>query len=243
MRTPCMLIAAMLAVPLDALLLAPLPTPRSAACARTRTPMLKDGDGLNNGLGGAMGGAVLGGLLAGPFGAIWGAQIGGSVGADRAAKRADEQRMERMGLTKEVRAAAAACAADLSEASESLKLTERAQRSAEVLVAQYDSTVNEAFAAAEAALRSGDEAAARQHLLRKREATVDLDRAKLAVAEAAERAESMRRSVTALEARAAEVEQYMGRAVTSAARSKDVELSADDLDDPLLARFRELEDR
>ena len=110
MRTPCMLIAAMLAVPLDALVLAPLPTPRSAACARTRTPMLKDGDGLNNGLGGAMGGAVLGGLLAGPFGAIWGAQIGGSVGADRAAKRADEQRMERMGLTKEVRAAAAACA-------------------------------------------------------------------------------------------------------------------------------------
>ena len=54
MRTPCMLIAAMLAVPLDALVLAPLPTPRSAACARTRTPMLKDGDGLNNGLGGAM---------------------------------------------------------------------------------------------------------------------------------------------------------------------------------------------
>ena len=105
---------------------APHPHPRPASRAavlRRAAPVAREGDG--DGVSGAVGGAVLGGLLAGPFGAIWGASLGGSMGAQRGAQKAAEARLEAMGLSREVRQAAAECAKDLEEAYDGLAACDR----------------------------------------------------------------------------------------------------------------------
>ena len=124
---------------------------------------------LGDGTKGAMTGAVLGGLLAGPFGAIWGSQIGGSVGAARGADRANEERLERMGLSKEMRATAATCAAELAEAEEGLQTARRALASAEEFARTLQEAADASYEKAQAALLDGDEAAARVHLVERQQ--------------------------------------------------------------------------
>ena len=101
---------------------------RPAVVARAPRVSLQERE-KDGAVGGAIGGAVLGGLLGGPFGAIWGAQIGGGLGAQRQAAAREQASLEKMGLGKEVQAAAQAVARDLQEAEASLQLTQDSLRS------------------------------------------------------------------------------------------------------------------
>lgn len=212
-------------------------------CSTPRLPrgmpiVMQDG-----GFKGAAAGAVLGGLMGGPFGAIWGASLGSNIGQSREAKVQEQQRLERMGLTPEVLKAASAVAADLREVEAGLQLTEQSLRSAELLQASVSGQADAAYAAAEQCLRDGDEAGARAKLLEKREITAKLDIAKLEVAQARERRDSMASSVEALQARAREVETIMSRSVTASTevRTADYGAGMAPPEDPLLQRFKDLE--
>ena len=195
---------------------------------------------------GAIGGAVLGGLLAGPFGALWGAQIGGAVGANNRAKREQTEALDAMGLSEDVLQAAKAVAMELEEAEASLSIVRGAEDSQRALIKMHERASEEAYAAAEVALRSGDEAAARS-LLEQRQSS----KAKQAVAEAdlaaaTRRVADMQANVAAIAERAAAVEQKIAGTVASArdaTKRGGAPRGGDslDLEDPLERRFRELE--
>lgn len=188
---------------------------------------------------------ALGGLLGGPFGAIWGAQLGGAMGARRGAQKSEEARLEKMGLSREVREAAAACAADLAEAEEGLSACREALQSARALESQLEASSAAAYAEAEAALRAGDEAAARACLERRQQSKGQLGKARLEAAEANDRVVRMEAALSALAERSKAIEAAMSRAVASSAVSAAdrAVTRLDEDDDPLLRRFRDLEGR
>ena len=209
---------------------------------RCLVPVAKAGD--NDQTTGAVGGAVLGGLLAGPFGAIWGASLGGSIGAQRGAQKAEEERLEKMGLSREVRAAAAECAKDLSEAAEGLAACEQALGSAKALEAQLEASAAQAYSAAETALRAGDEAEARACLERRNQIKSQIIKAQSEVADAAGRVTRMEGAMSALTARSREIDAALQRSMAvSASSATSQRVSALELedDDPLLRKFRDLE--
>lgn len=209
--------------------------------SRALPPRMQDG-----GFKGAAAGAALGGLLGGPFGALWGASLGSNIGQSREAKAQEEERLGRMGLTPEIRTAASAIAADLREVEASLELTAQSHRSAENLEASLAEQAAAAYAAAERCLRAGDEDGARQRLLDKRQISAKLDIAKLEVAQACERRDSMAASVEALKARAREIETMVSRSVTAATEVRTAGYSntiAPPVEDPLMQRFRDLENK
>ena len=221
-----------------ALLASQLPM-RMVWTSRALPPRMQDG-----GFKGAAAGAALGGLLGGPFGALWGASLGSNIGQSREAK--EEERLGRMGLTPEIRTAASAIAADLREVEASLELTAQSHRSAENLEASLAEQAAAAYAAAERCLRAGDEDGARQRLLDKRQISAKLDIAKLEVAQACERRDSMAASVEALKARAREIETMVSRSVTAATEVRTAGYSntiAPPVEDPLMQRFRDLENK
>jgi len=186
---------------------------------------------------GAVGGALLGALLGGPFGAVWGAQLGGALGSAKAKERANEARLERLGLSRDLREKAAACAADLAEAEEGRQLARTALESAQRVERNLAESASESYAAAQAALSQGDEAAAREHLLKRYETNTRLSAARISSLEAAERVATMESAVQSLSEQAMQMEQLLRRAVAS----KSATLASQDLEDPLLRKFRELE--
>ena len=171
----------------------------------------------------------LGGLLGGPFGAIWGAQIGGGLGAQRQAGKREQASLERMGLGKEVQAAAQAVARDLQEAEASLQLTKDALQSQQNLVKTLEEAADALKASAQAALVKGDEAGARAKLVEKQSVTSKITAAQLEVADARDR-------VGALAAKAGEVEAMIGRSVEASSELRN-EIA---IEDPLEAKFRDL---
>ena len=187
-------------------------------------------------VGGAIGGAVLGGLLGGPFGAIWGAQIGGGLGAQRQAAAREQASLERMGLGKEVQAAAQAVARDLQEAEASLQLTKDALQTQQNLVKTLEEAAAALKASAQAALVKGDEAGARAKLVEKQSVTSKITAAQLEVADARDRVARMQSSVAALAAKAGEVEAMIGRSVEASSELRS-EIA---IEDPLEAKFRDL---
>ena len=80
----------------------------------------------------------------GRFGAVWGASLGGNFGAQRGAQKAAEAKLEQMGISKEVRVAAAECATDLEEAGSGLASCMEALRSAKAFEAQLESGTEQA---------------------------------------------------------------------------------------------------
>uniref|UniRef100_A0A7S0JI77 Glycine zipper domain-containing protein n=1 Tax=Calcidiscus leptoporus TaxID=127549 RepID=A0A7S0JI77_9EUKA len=212
---------------------------RPAACAAacTTAVAMKLGEGAK----GAAAGAVLGGLLAGPFGAIWGSQIGGSIGAAKGEERANEERLERMGLSRDMRATAAACAAELAEAEEGLKLAQNSLESARAVERNLEASASESYAAAQVALQAGDEAAAREHLVMRQQTNGRKSAAQIETYEAVERCARMRSAIDALGERAAQMEALMSRAVAGTTASRAGWPDALELEDPLLQKFKDLE--
>ena len=207
---------------------------RPAVVARAPRVSLQERE-KDGAVGGAIGGAVLGGLLGGPFGAIWGAQIGGGLGAQRQAAR-EQASLERMGLGKEVQAAAQAVARDLQEAEASLQLTKDALRTQQNLIDTLEEAADALKASAQAALVKGDEAGARAKLVEKQAVTSKITAAQLEVADARERVTRMQSSVAALAAKAGEVEAMIGRSVEASSELRN-EIA---IEDPLEAKFRDL---
>jgi len=190
---------------------------------------------------GAISGAVLGGLIAGPFGALWGAQIGGGIGANNRANREAQDRLDRMGLSKEVLDAAAACASDIQEAEESYEIVRRAEASQRGLVTELERQAAIAYEAAEKALRGGDEGGARARLEERQLLKPKIAAAKAELNSASLRVKAMEADVLALKERAAQVEAMVGR---SASASAELRGSTPMLEpeDPLIQRFRDLEE-
>lgn len=191
---------------------------------------------------GALSGAVLGGLVAGPFGALWGAQIGGNMGANNRAKKEAQQRLDRMGLSKEVLDAARACASDIEEAEESLKLVRRAEASQRGLLTTFERQAAVAYEAAEAALRSGDEAQARTHLEERARLKPKITAANSELQSATNRVAVLEADCDTLREQAAKIEAMVGRSVSASAEARSSSLALEP-EDPLLAKFKELEDR
>lgn len=75
---------------------------------------------------------------------MWGASLGGNFGAQRGAQKAAEARLEQMGISREVRVAAAECAKDLEEAGSGLASCMEALRSAKAFEAQLESGTEQA---------------------------------------------------------------------------------------------------
>ena len=148
---------------------------------------------------GAIGGAVLGGLLAGPFGALWGAQLGGSLGANARAKREDTERWQRMGVTPNMLDSAQRVAAELADAEEGLRIVQAASESQSSLMETLDQGISDAYAAAETSLKAGDEAAARERLLERKQLQSKRELVAVELAAANERVSSMAGSVRALQ--------------------------------------------
>ena len=188
---------------------------------------------------GAVGGAVLGGLLAGPFGALWGAQIGGAMGANNRAKREQAGQLAAMGLDEDVLRLAKQTALELEEAETSLAIVKGAESSQRSLIETLDRSMEEAYAAAERALRSGDEAAARSLLEQRQAAKAKRTLAESDLAAAAQRVASMQASVAALAERASQIEQKISRTVV-ATRASSSGGEPPPPEDPLEKRFREL---
>ena len=190
---------------------------------------------------GAVGGAVLGGLLLGPFGALWGSQIGANMGANNRAKRQQSEQLAAMGLTKDVIELARKTAAELQEAEQSLAIVEGAQRSQKSLVDTHARTMETAYAAAEAALRSGDEDAARTQLELRQAAKAKKEFAEADLAQATQRVATMQSSVAALAERASRIEQSIATTASSATMGRASASSVDlDDEDPLEKKFRDL---
>lgn len=195
---------------------------------------------------GAIGGAVLGGLLGGPFGALFGAQLGGSMGANARVKRAADERIETMGLSKEIIKAAQEIAQELADAEQSLELVRGAERSQKNLFDVVDRTMEDAYKAAETALRNGDEATARRQLEERNLQKAKRAQVQAEVTAAAARVATMQASVASIAERANEIEQIIARQVTatkaksSSGVSPDVNLTLE-AEDPLLKKFRDLE--
>ena len=75
---------------------------------------------------------------------MWGASLGGNFGAERGAQKAAEARLEQMGISREVRVAAAECAKDLEEAGSGLASCQEALQSAKAFEAQLESGTEQA---------------------------------------------------------------------------------------------------
>ena len=226
-----------------AILLVAFVAPAPYRAASRSVPVRLAGDGTK----GAVGGAVLGGLLAGPFGAIFGAQIGGSMGANKQQQREDEERLTRAGLTKDMIAAANSCAQQLAEAEEGLKVVRSAEGSQRQLVETIERGIKDAYSAAEIALRSGDEAAARTKLEEKAALTRKATAARAELAAATARTVAMQESIGSLSERATQIESKMTQAVSSSSLSaggQDFDSTfALEVEDPLIAKFRDLESK
>lgn len=195
---------------------------------------------------GAIGGAVLGGLLGGPFGALFGAQLGGSMGANARVQRAADEKIQAMGLNKDVIKAAQEIAQELADAEESLELVRGAERSQRNLLAVVDQTMEDAYKAAETALRAGDEATARRQLEERNLQKTKRAGIEAEVTAAASRVATMQASVTSIAERANQIEQVIARQVTATKAKASSGVSADvnlalDAEDPLLKKFRDLE--
>ncbi len=188
---------------------------------------------------GALGGALLGGLLAGPFGALWGAQIGGSVGSNQRAKREAQDRLERMGLSTEVLAAAAAVAKDIEEAEESLAIVRRAEASQRGLVTTLERQSDVLYQAAQDALRGGNEPGARARLEERQALKPKIADAQAELGAASQRTATLEADLAVLQEQAVRVEAMASRSV-SATVSASAALALEP-EDPLLRRFEELE--
>jgi len=214
---------------------------------------------------GAIGGAVLGGLIAGPFGALWGAQIGGAVGANNRAKREARERLDRMGISKDILQAAEQVAVNLQDAEErcgcpkyslhvhgihspristlagSLSIVRSAEESQQALLTTLEASSQGAYAAAEEALRNGDEAAARARLEERQQLNQKISAATIELASASERVLTMQASVVRLSEQASNIEALVSRAVTSSTTAGGTSSATLELEDPLLRRIEELE--
>ena len=189
---------------------------------------------------GAIGGAVLGGLIAGPFGALWGAQIGGTVGANKRAKLEAQQRLDNMGLSKEVIDGARAVAQEIEEAEQNLMIVQSAEASQQSLLQTLEDSAADAYYAASEALRGGDEAAARTHLEKRQGLLAKINYAKAELAEASDRVAIMQTNMASLKQKATEIEALVARSVATAADMRLQGSSEAELEDPLLRKFREL---
>uniref|UniRef100_A0A6V2PN52 Glycine zipper domain-containing protein n=1 Tax=Emiliania huxleyi TaxID=2903 RepID=A0A6V2PN52_EMIHU len=193
---------------------------------------------------GALGGAVLGGLIAGPFGALWGASLGSSMGAAGRERREEEARLAAMGLDREAVRLAAALAAELAEAEASVSACEEAERSQSNLGERLAAAAAEQYAAAEEKLRAGDEESARALLVERQETQAKAARADAELQEARDRTLSVRRAVSVLSTRAAELEASLDQAAARKAVGSGPVAGAVEAappEDPLLARFKDLE--
>lgn len=189
---------------------------------------------------GALGGAILGGLLAGPFGALWGAQMGGWAGANQRANREAQEKLDRMGLSKEVLAAAAAVAKDIEEAEASLSLVRRAEASQRGLVTTLERQSDVLYQAAQDALRGSDESAARARLEERLMLKPKIASAQAELGAASQRTAALEAAMAALQEQAVRVEAMASRSVSASASVSAFDLEPED---PLLRRFKELEDK
>ena len=189
---------------------------------------------------GALGGAILGGLLAGPFGALWGAQMGGWAGANQRANREAQEKLDRMGLSREVLAAAAAVAKDIEEAEASLSLVRRAEASQRGLVTTLERQSDVLYQAAQDALRGSDESAARARLEERLMLKPKIASAQAELGAASQRTAALEAAMATLQEQAVRVEAMASRSVSASASVSAFDLEPED---PLLRRFKELEDK
>lgn len=238
-----------------ALALTPGPGPvvvhrSEARFVRTRAPCALGPIRRDEGRDGAIGGAVLGGLIAGPFGALWGASLGSSIGSNRREQREREEQLTQLGLNRQTRLLAQQLTEQLAEAESGVAICMDAERSQLRLVEQLRARASDIYAAAEKKLRDGDENAARDLLVERKAMLERLEEAEKVLGEAVSRTEAMKRSVDVLSSRAQELEASFksaiaSRAAASGARAANEYASDAALapEDPLLAKFRELEGR
>lgn len=177
-------------------------------------------------------------MIAGPFGALWGAQLGSSIGAGQAQQRAAEKRLGAMGITPEMLRDARELAAQVAEAEQGLDLAQRAVDSSVGLETALREQAGVAYKSAEAALRDGDEAAARSKLEEKQRLLLKAQATEAETLDAREREASMASSLATLRASCTRLEQSIQQQSMSSGQAASYELEPSD---PLLDKFKHLE--
>ena len=137
------------------------------------------------------------------------------MGANARVQRAADEKIQAMGLNKDVIKAAQEIAQELADAEESLELVRGAERSQRNLLAVVDQTMEDAYKAAETALRAGDEATARRQLEER-----NLQKTKRAGIEAGNRTKDKTQASSEKEAGAQKDAEAKGRAQSGQARQR-----------------------
>ena len=188
-------------------------------------------------------GALIGGVFGGPLGMMLGASLGGNVGAAAGANLAAKKRMRELGVDDDILTQIGAAAKDLDEATESRGYVESAFLSGGSFARTLERDRDAAQAAAEGAVKSGDDDAARRYI----KARIALDkRVSVAAAEADDaqrRLKNLDADVAILRTRCDDLDLLLARRVVATARG-DADVSPFDVaDGALMDRFRKLEDK
>ena len=188
-------------------------------------------------------GALIGGVFGGPLGMMLGASLGGNVGAAAGANLAAKKRMRELGVDDDILTQIGAAAKDLDEATESRGYVESAFLSGGSFARTLERDRDAAQAAAEGAVKGGDDDAARRYI----KARIALDkRVSVAAAEADDaqrRLKNLDADIAILRTRCDDLDFLLARRVVATARG-DADVSPFDVaDDALMDRFRKLEDK
>jgi len=171
---------------------------------------------------------------------LFGAQLGANVGARNAVDRARKDEMERLGITQEMLDAAEECGLALEQSMEGLKATQASLDTNQALARRLDRDTNELYKKAKEAMAANDEEIARKYLLQRTNDQEKLKKILMLCADDKKRLEQMKENVAAIEKRALEVEALLQRTVGAKARQDStIDLSVP-VEDPLMAKFRDL---
>jgi succinate dehydrogenase/fumarate reductase flavoprotein subunit len=224
--------------------------------APTRSAFGK-GKGPDETVKGAVGGAVLGGLLLGPFGAVLGGQFGANLGSDRKRARQEDAALRKQGITPEMVKMVQECAEGLESAEEALRTAKDSFRGTLDEASDLEAEASELYNLATAAVQSGNDDKAREHLAARKKAQAALEDATRRAKEAQGRVERVEASVATLASQAKKLEQILkdNMAVAAERNAREsaakfegageayAETSFQELEDPLEKKFRELEEK
>ena len=192
-------------------------------------------------------GAFLGGFFGGPLGMMVGASLGGNLGGTMAERREAKRRLAEVGVDEDVVDQIAAAAKDLDEASQSRTYVDSALSSAASFAATLERDRDAAQKAAEGAVSSGDDDAARTYIKARLALDERVTVAKAEAADAQRRLSNLDADVAILRQRCDDLDFLLARRVVATARGErtpfDVDGASSRADDALLARFKNLEAR
>ncbi|GMH48812.1 hypothetical protein TrLO_g14396 [Triparma laevis f. longispina] len=186
-------------------------------------------------------GTVLGAAVAGPFGAFFGAQLGSGLGSGRKQRDALVAELEAKGLTLEMVQTAEQAGKDVVEIKSGLEAGEEALKSFQDLAKQLEKEDQSLKDAAKMLLVSGDEASAKDKLLKSQKTKARLLNALQNAAKEKTRVSKLKENLSLVEERVMKIESNM-RALSSDRLMQNQNFSPPPSEDPLLEKFRKLEE-